>query len=68
MKNNVRLHISHEKKMSDFVSFPFFGFTIVIKLRSFNFESHQNTSMFFDQKKDLTFDYVLPHSVVRGAS
>ena len=57
-----------KKKMSYFVSFPFFGFTIVIKLRNFNFESHQNTSMFFDRKKDLTFDYVLPNSVVRGAS
>ena len=68
MKNNVRSHISHEKEMSDFVSFPFFGFTIVVKLRNFNFKSHQNTSMFFDQKKDLTFDYVLPKSVVRGAS
>ena len=27
-------------KMSDFVSFPLFGFTLVIKLRNFDFESH----------------------------
>ena len=27
-------------KMSDFVSFPLFGFTLVIKLGSFNFKSH----------------------------
>ena len=31
--------ISHEK-LSDFVSFPLFGFTSAIKLRSYNFESH----------------------------
>ena len=27
-------------KMSDFVSFPLFGFTLVIKLKNFDFESH----------------------------
>ena len=27
-------------KMSDFVSFPLFGFTVVIKLRNFDFESY----------------------------
>ena len=27
-------------KMPDFVSFPLFGFTLVIKLRNFDFESH----------------------------
>ena len=27
-------------KMSDFVSFPLFGFALVIKLRNFDFESH----------------------------
>ena len=37
-------------KMSDFVSFPLFGFTLVIKLGNFNFESYQNTLMFFDKK------------------
>ena len=33
------LNVSHGK-MSDFVSFPLFGFTLVIKLRSVDFESH----------------------------
>ena len=28
------------EKMSDFVSLPLFGFTLVIKLRNFDFESH----------------------------
>ena len=27
-------------EMSDFVSFPLFGFTLVIKLRNFDFEGH----------------------------
>ena len=27
-------------KMSDFVSFQLFGFTLVIKLRNFDFKSH----------------------------
>ena len=30
------------RKMSDFVSFPLFGFTLVIKLRNFDFESNSN--------------------------
>ena len=38
MKNDVRFEHVHGK-MSDFVSFPLFGFTLVIKLRNFNFES-----------------------------
>ena len=33
------LNIPHGK-MSDFVSFPWFGFTLVIKLRNSDFESH----------------------------
>ena len=28
------------EKMSDFVTFPLFGFTLVIKLRNFDFESN----------------------------
>ena len=43
------LNMSHGK-MSDFVSFPFFGFTIVIKLRNSDFESHGNTFIFFDKQ------------------
>ena len=33
------LNMSHVK-MSDFVSFQLFGFTLVIKLRNLDFESH----------------------------
>ena len=36
------LNMSHEK-MSGFVSFPLFGFTLVINLRNFDFEGHENT-------------------------
>ena len=38
-------------KMTDFVSVTLFGFTFVIKLRNFNFESHRNVLIFFDKKK-----------------
>ena len=37
-------------KISDFVSFLLSGFTLVIKLIDFNFESHWNTLIFFDKK------------------
>ena len=44
--------------MSDFDSFPSFGFTLVIKLRNFDFESHSNTLIFFDKKiYDIRFEY-----------
>ena len=43
------LNISHGK-MSDFASFPLLAFTLVIKLRNFDFESHWNTLIFFDKK------------------
>ena len=36
--------------MSDFVSFPLFGFILVIKLRNFDFEGHENTLMLFGKK------------------
>ena len=52
------LNMSHGK-MSDFVSFPLFGFTLVIKLRNFDFESHWNTLIFFDKKRyGVRFEYV----------
>ena len=38
-------------KMSDFVSLPLFGFTLVIKLRNVDFENHLNTLIFFDKKR-----------------
>ena len=44
------LNMFHEK-MSDFVSFSLFGFTLVIKVRNSDFESHGNTLICFDKKK-----------------
>ena len=38
-------------KMSDFASFPLFGFTLVMKLKNFDFENHWNTLVSFDIKK-----------------
>ena len=38
-------------KMSDFVSVPLFGFTLAIKLRNSDFESHWNTIIFFDKER-----------------
>ena len=38
-------------KMFDFVSFPFCGFTVVIKLKNFHLKNHQNTLIFFDKKR-----------------
>ena len=49
MKNDVRFEYVLWK-MSDFVSFPLSVFTLAIKLRNFNFESHWNTLIFFDKK------------------
>ena len=43
------LNISHEKR-SDFVSFPLFVFTFVIKLKNIDFESHWNTLITSDKK------------------
>ena len=43
------LNISHGK-MSNFVSFPWFGFTLVIKLRNFDFKGHWNTLIFLIKK------------------
>ena len=48
-------YMSH-REMSCFISFSLFGFTLVIKLRNFDFKDHQNTFNVFDQKmmSDLT--------------
>ena len=43
------LNMSHGK-MSDFVSFPLFRFTLVIKLRNFDFKGHQNIQYFLIKK------------------
>ena len=56
------LNMSHGK-MSDFVSFPLFGFTLVIKLRSSNSESHWNTVIYFD-KKDMLSDLNMLHGKI----
>ena len=44
------LNMSHGK-IADFVSFPLLGFTLVIKLRKFDFGSHWNTLIFFAKKR-----------------
>ena len=47
-------------RMPDFVSFPLFGFTFVIKLSNFNIESHWKTLIFFLSKRyGIRFEYVL---------
>ena len=52
------LNMSHEK-MSNFVSFPLLGFTVVIKLKKIDFESHWNNWILFDKKRyDIRFKYV----------
>ena len=56
------LNISHGK-MSDFVSFPLFRITLVMKLRNLNFKVRENTLIFFDKENDVRFDYVLSNSV-----
>ena len=46
-------------KMPDFVSFALFGFTLIMKLKDFDFESHRNTLIFFDKKRyNVRFEYV----------
>ena len=60
MKNDVRFeYVSW--KMSDFVSFSFFGLTLIRNLRNFDFGSHWNK-----QKKYMRYQYVLPNSVWFG--
>ena len=53
------LNISHGK-MSDFVSFPLFWFTLVMNMKNFNFESHWNTLIFLT-KKDMVSDLNMSH-------
>ena len=46
-------------KLTDFVLFPLFGFTLVIKLIKFDFESHWNTSKIFNKKRcGIRLEYV----------
>ena len=52
------LNMSHGK-MSDFVLFPLFGFTLVIKVINFDFESHWKILIIFDKKRHgVKFEYV----------
>ena len=45
--------------MSDFVSIPLFGFTLVVKPRNSDFESHSNSSTYSDKKRyAVRFKYV----------
>ena len=52
-----------ELDMSVLVLMLLFGFTLVIKLRNLDFESHWNALIFFDKKDSVRFDYVLPNIV-----
>ena len=47
-------------KLSGFVSFPSFGFTLVIKLKNFYLESHWNTLTFFDKKGKMSEFFSFP--------
>ena len=56
--NMSDLNMSYEK-ISDFLSFPLFGFTLVITLRNCDFKSNWNTLNFFEEKVyDVRFEYV----------
>ena len=59
MKNDVRFEYV-PWKMPDFVSFLLPGFTLVIKLRNFDFGSHWNVLILFD-KKDMASDLNMTH-------
>ena len=46
-------------KMSDFVSFLLFRYTLNITLKNFDFESHEDILIFFDKKRyNVRFEYV----------
>ena len=55
------LNMSHGK-MSDIVSFSLFGFTLIIKLRNFDFKGHLKTLIFFDKK--MMSDLIMPCQAV----
>ena len=47
------------EKMTDFILFPLFRFTLIIKLRNFDFESYLNTLILFKKKiYDVRFQYI----------
>ena len=53
------------EKMSDFVSFLLFRFTLVIKLRNVDFQGHWNTFL-YSKINDVRFEHVLSSSVWLG--
>ena len=73
MKNDARSEYVL-RKMSDFISFPLFDFTLILKLRNFyttiinffffltlrnfDFKSHWHTLILFDKKNDVRFEYL----------
>ena len=47
------------EKMTDFILFPLFRFTLIIKLRNFDIESYLNTLILFKKKiYDARFQYI----------
>ena len=59
MKKMSNLNMAHGKCL--IISFPLLRFTLVIKLRNFNSESHQNTFIFYE-KKNMTSDWNMSHA------
>ena len=53
------------EKMSDFVSYLLFRFTLVIKLRNVDFQGHWNTFL-YSKINDVRFEHVLSNSVWFG--
>ena len=60
LTNLIKANTFKPSNQTDFVSFPLFGLTLVIKLRNFDFESHV---LIKNKKNDFRFDYVLSNSV-----
>ena len=50
-KDMVSAFTMSHRETSDFVSFPLFGITLIMKLTNFDFEGHKNTLIFFDKKR-----------------
>ena len=53
-------------KVSDFVSFPLFGFTLVMNLRNIDFENYWNTLIFLIKKKDMVWGLNISHGKMSG--
>ena len=67
MKNDVRFeYVPWKNVWFYFTCIGLLGFTLDIKLKNFDFESHWHTFMSFDQKDDIRFEYFLSNSVWIG--